>query len=85
MTFPFINLLIYKSSYILQDLVEEIAENCLDLAVDRSGCCLLQHCIPVAQGEQKARLIADVVANAYVLSEHSFGYFFTSFFYTLVV
>lgn len=75
----------YKSSNILQDLLEEIAENCLDLATDRSGCCLLQYCIPLAQEEQKARLIADVVANAYVLSEHSYGYFFFSFFYTLVV
>lgn len=72
---------VYKLMFLyLQIIVEEIADNCVNLAADKSGCCLLQHCILHAQDQQKGRLIADIVANALFLSEDSYGYIFILFF-----
>ncbi|KAK0589727.1 hypothetical protein LWI29_017794 [Acer saccharum] len=45
------------SNNLTKDLVEEIAVNTVDLATNKSGCCVLQHCLEhVREGEQKRRL-----------------------------
>lgn len=47
--------------------------------MDISGCCILQKCIPYAAGspqtaEAKDRFLAEITANAYILSENPYGY-----------
>ncbi|KAK1577408.1 hypothetical protein Q3G72_021538 [Acer saccharum] len=62
------------SNNLTKDLVEEIAVNTVDLATNKSGCCVLQHCLEhVREGEQKRRLIAEILANDLILSGDSFG------------
>ncbi|KAI9176962.1 hypothetical protein LWI28_009268 [Acer negundo] len=52
----------------------KIAVNTVDLAANKSGCCVLQHYFEhVREGEQKRRLIAEILANDLILSEDSFG------------
>lgn len=51
-----------------------IADNCLDIATDKSGCCVLQHCVENADGQSRERLVAEITANSIVLSEHPYGY-----------
>lgn len=59
----------------MKELVEEIVESCVNLATEKSGCCVLQQCILHAKEEHKGRLIAEIVTNALVLSDHPYGYF----------
>ncbi|KAK3192968.1 hypothetical protein Dsin_024278 [Dipteronia sinensis] len=57
-----------------KDLVEEIVVHSVGLATNKSGCCVLQHCIEhVREGEQKGRLIAEIVNNAVILSGDAYG------------
>ncbi|KAG6652552.1 putative pumilio homolog 8, chloroplastic [Carya illinoinensis] len=56
-------------------ILNEIAENCFDIATDRYGCCLMQECVNRSFGETKERLVAKIAANALLLSEDSFGNF----------
>lgn len=58
----------------LQHILNEIAENCLDIAINRSGCCLLQECIAYADKEARDQILVEIVANALLLSEHPFGF-----------
>ena len=58
----------------LQYILDVVADNCLDIATDKSGCCVLQQCVEHARGEPRDRLIAEITANALVLSEHPYGY-----------
>ncbi|GMY38616.1 putative pumilio homolog 8, chloroplastic isoform X1 [Fagus crenata] len=57
----------------LQHILNEIAENCLDIAINRSGCCLLQECIAYADKEARDQILVEIAANALLLSEHPFG------------
>ncbi|CAK9187082.1 unnamed protein product [Ilex paraguariensis] len=54
-------------------ILNVVADNCLDIATDKSGCCVLQQCVAHARGEPKQRLVAEITANASVLAEHPFG------------
>lgn len=71
----------------LQPILDEAAANCLEIAVDKSGCCILQKFVDYAvdnspqTGETKDRLLAEIAANAQLLSEDPYGYFF--FFFVL--
>lgn len=58
--------------------MEEIVQHCVELATNKSGCCVLQHCLEhVDDGEQKRHLISEIVANALILSGDAFGYVVT--------
>nr|GLL47283.1 putative pumilio homolog 8, chloroplastic [Ipomoea trifida] len=54
-------------------ILNVVANNCLDIATDRSGCCVLQHCVENADAQSRERLVAEITANALVLSEHPYG------------
>ncbi|KAH7518065.1 hypothetical protein FEM48_Zijuj09G0131000 [Ziziphus jujuba var. spinosa] len=62
-------------------LLDEVAANCLEIATDKSGCCILQTCVSYAcaahhapqTGEAKKRLLAEIISNAQILSEHPYG------------
>lgn len=74
----------------LQPLLDVIAANFLEIAVDQSGCCILQKCVYYAVansseiGETKDRLLAEYAANAQLLSEDRYGYFFFFFILNLI-
>lgn len=57
-----------------QHILNVVADNCLDIATDKSGCCVLQQCVAHAQGEPRDRLIAEITSNSLILSEHPYGY-----------
>ncbi|KAF3446583.1 hypothetical protein FNV43_RR11763 [Rhamnella rubrinervis] len=54
-------------------LLNEVADNCFEIATDKSGCCVLQQCIKYAQGELRERLVADITTNAVLLAEDRYG------------
>ncbi|XP_030942396.1 putative pumilio homolog 8, chloroplastic isoform X1 [Quercus lobata] len=57
----------------MKHILNEIAERCVDIARDKSGCCLFQQCITYDVGEATERIVAEIVANAFLLSEDAFG------------
>ncbi|XP_065869648.1 pumilio homolog 12-like [Euphorbia lathyris] len=60
-------------------LLDEIASSCLEIAMDKSGCCVLQKSLTRAEGELKDRLLGEVAANALILSEHPYGNYVVQF------
>lgn len=60
-------------SFYLQDILNEIAENCIEIATDKVGCCIMQDCIGTADEETGERLVNTIVAYAPFLSQHSYG------------
>ncbi|XP_052180427.1 pumilio homolog 15-like [Diospyros lotus] len=55
-----------------QQLLNVIAHNCVEIAMDKNGCCLLQKCLP-AEGEVMDYLMAELTANALTLSANPYG------------
>lgn len=53
-------------------------DNCLSLAKDKFGCCLVQSSVHYAYTEAKERLVADITEHARVLSEDPYGFVFHS-------
>ncbi|XP_024959803.1 putative pumilio homolog 8, chloroplastic [Cynara cardunculus var. scolymus] len=57
----------------VQPILNVVADNCLDIATDKSGCCVLQQCVLHANGVSKERLLTEIIANALHLAEHPYG------------
>ncbi|CAL0323807.1 unnamed protein product [Lupinus luteus] len=57
----------------LQYLLNVVANNCFEIATDKSGCCVMHHCLDYAQGETKELLMAEIIVNASLLSEDCYG------------
>ncbi|KAK9077203.1 hypothetical protein SSX86_005539 [Deinandra increscens subsp. villosa] len=57
----------------VQPILNVVADNCLDIATDKSGCCVLQLCVLHADEASKERLMTEIIANALELSEHPYG------------
>lgn len=51
-----------------------MADNCYGIATDKSGCCVLQHCVEYSKGAQQERLVAEIIANALLLAEDCYGF-----------
>ncbi|KAL4392559.1 hypothetical protein HN51_014057 [Arachis hypogaea] len=49
------------------------AKYCVDIATHQHGCCVLQRCIGHSTGEHREKLIAEISANALLLSQDPFG------------
>ena len=56
-----------------QFIYDAVGNNCVAVGTHRHGCCVLQRCIDHASGEQRARLIAQITANAFALVQDPFG------------
>ena len=52
----------------------ELANDCIGLAMDKSGCCVLQLCLQHSEGEIRGRLMADIIRNARLLSQDRYGF-----------
>ena len=48
-------------------------EHCLELATDRSGCCVMQRCMDYASTAQKDQLVTCILDNFMVLVQNAFG------------
>ncbi|KAJ7966557.1 Pumilio-like protein [Quillaja saponaria] len=67
------NCLIHFSDDNNKPLLNEVANNCFEIATDKSGCCVLQQCIEHSRGEIRKHLIAEIIANASLLAEDRYG------------
>lgn len=56
-----------------QFLFDAAAAHCVEIATHRHGCCVLQRCVDFSSGAQQNRLVAEIAANALVLSQDPFG------------
>ncbi|KAK4762397.1 hypothetical protein SAY86_008165 [Trapa natans] len=54
-------------------IFEVAAKNCIDLAIDRHGCCVLQKCLSHPGGEQRICLIFEIATNSHFISQSEFG------------
>lgn len=71
-----------------QFLFEAATANCVELATDRHGCCVLQKCLSHSDGEQRRRLVCEITSNSLILSQDPFGYpclFLFFFFFSLLL
>ncbi|KAI4304855.1 hypothetical protein MLD38_040316 [Melastoma candidum] len=68
-----------------QFLFEAAAANCVELAVERHGCCVLQKCLSHADREQREPLIHEIISNALILSQDPFGNYVVQFIFDLHV
>ncbi|KAB2042761.1 hypothetical protein ES319_D02G239200v1 [Gossypium barbadense] len=60
-------------------IADEIANNCMDIATDKSGCCVLNQCLSHVQIEARDRMLAEIISNAFILSEHCYGNYVVQF------
>lgn len=67
----------------MQNILNVVADNCVSIAMDKSGCCVIQECIKEADNETVKRLIFPIVAEAVTLSEHPYGYVCLNYCYAL--
>ncbi|XVE94987.1 hypothetical protein REPUB_Repub02eG0057800 [Reevesia pubescens] len=54
-------------------LLNEVANNCYQIATDKTGCCALQQCVDHSKGESRAYLVREIIANALHLAEDQYG------------
>lgn len=56
-----------------QFLFDAAVEHCIEIATHKHGCCVLQRCIDHSIGAQQRRLVAEIAANAFSLSQDAYG------------
>ncbi|XVF39844.1 hypothetical protein PTKIN_Ptkin01aG0064800 [Pterospermum kingtungense] len=54
-------------------LLNELADNCYQIATDKSGCCALQQFVGHSKGVARARLVREIIAIALHLAEDQYG------------
>jgi len=55
--------------------LDEVARNCVDIATDKIGCSVVKKCLDYG-GRTSAIdiLVAQIISNAIILSENSYGF-----------
>ncbi|CAL5383815.1 unnamed protein product [Camellia sinensis] len=61
------------AKYSSQHLLKVMADNCFEIATNKSGCCVMQSSVENSQGEYRERLVSEIIANAPHLAEDQFG------------
>jgi hypothetical protein len=56
-----------------QFIFDAVGESCVAVGTHRHGCCVIQRCIDHATGDQKMRLIGQIIAAALPLVQDPFG------------
>ncbi|PSR86915.1 Pumilio 12 like [Actinidia chinensis var. chinensis] len=69
----------YLSPEYCEFLFEAAIANCVELATDRHGCCVLQKCLGRSDGEHRRRMICEITSNALILSQDQFGNYVVQF------
>ncbi|KAB8090586.1 hypothetical protein EE612_015808 [Oryza sativa] len=54
-------------------IFEAAATHCVEMAINRHGCCVLQSCISNAYGEYQIKLIMQICADGLYLAQDQFG------------
>ncbi|CAN1274346.1 Pumilio homolog 12 [Linum perenne] len=54
-------------------LLNKVADNCFEIATDKSGCCVIQVCVEYSRGETRDRLVSEIIGNALHLSQDCYG------------
>ncbi|KAG0481284.1 hypothetical protein HPP92_012142 [Vanilla planifolia] len=69
----------YLSKY-CEFLMEAAISNCFELATDAQGCCVLQKCLTHSEeGDQKQRLMTEILSKSLSLSKDPFGNYLVQF------
>ncbi|GLT75057.1 hypothetical protein SLA2020_468080 [Shorea laevis] len=55
------------------NIVHDLVDHFIEVATNRSGCCVLKRCLAHAEPRAKERILAEITANALLLSEDEFG------------
>ncbi|KAK7390959.1 hypothetical protein VNO78_19198 [Psophocarpus tetragonolobus] len=55
-------------------ILDVAAQNCLDIARDRCGCCVIQNCLEYEGLPAFCELVKNIIENAVVLAEDPYGY-----------
>ncbi|CAL5332504.1 unnamed protein product [Camellia sinensis] len=71
--FGFCSMSYLKTALSLQYLLKVMADNCFEIATNKSGCCVMQSSVENSQGEYRERLVSEIIANAPHLAEDQFG------------
>ncbi|KAI7758373.1 hypothetical protein M8C21_013734 [Ambrosia artemisiifolia] len=58
---------------LLEFLFEAATKKCMELAIDRHGCCVLQKCLSHSDDEPRRRLVREITSNALILSQDPYG------------
>lgn len=62
-------------SFYLQLILNEMAENCLEISTDKVGYHVIQCCVSYGDHEEtRERLLNGIIAYAPLLSEHPYGF-----------
>ncbi|XP_027364763.1 pumilio homolog 12-like [Abrus precatorius] len=68
----------FNGGYVIEQCVKiilnEIAWNCVDIARDKNGCCVIQNCLDHAEGEGTQHLVDEIMLNAAVLADDPYGF-----------
>ncbi|OEH79556.1 pumilio-family RNA binding repeat domain-containing protein [Cyclospora cayetanensis] len=54
-------------------ILKTACDHCVHIATERHGCCVMQRCCEAATGVLKDQILAEVAANALLLSQDPFG------------
>ena len=58
---------------IVQFIYNAVANNCVEVATHRHGCCVLQRCIDHASEHQRVQLVNDITYNALSLVQDPYS------------
>ena len=56
-----------------QFIYNAVAQNCIEVATHRHGCCVLQRCIDHASDHQRVQLVSEITYHALTLIQDPFG------------
>lgn len=56
-----------------QFIYNAVAQNCVEVATHRHGCCVLQRCIDHASDNQRVQLVQEITYNALTLVQDPYG------------
>ncbi|KZV95605.1 ARM repeat-containing protein, partial [Exidia glandulosa HHB12029] len=56
-----------------QFIYNAVAQNCVEVATHRHGCCVLQRCIDHASDSQRVQLVQEITYNALTLVQDPYG------------
>ncbi|PVU88119.1 hypothetical protein BB559_005722 [Furculomyces boomerangus] len=72
-----------KNSNNVQFIYNSVANNCIEVATHRHGCCVFQRCIDVASSAQLSQLVNKVTENALILVQDPFGNYVVQYIFDL--
>ena len=63
----------------MQFIYNAVAQNCIEVATHRHGCCVLQRCIDHASDSQRVQLVQEITYNALTLVQDPYGNYVSAY------